>query len=340
MASFDQPGKQLCLLLVCNGMEAGKLAAVVDKMKTDSKGCGTHKMRALLWDAYGAVIGKLSGVSGDFHGFLTYAAGSSEDDAGAADVIPFTKKQAHALSQGGLELFGKKHKPLEEPESSKWVMAYAEDEARAALDDIRDAEACVYLTSTAAYVGTRYKRRQCKTVSGVKAPKDLEKVLESLPAAMQSVDWHRQNPPALGAYNCLVAGPGFPAPLLAALPAGVGRSDSSSPGDVYDAFLARRSAHYVSEAERLLDQLEADLGRGETKPLVVATMKEASTARKNALMKRAFVHASKAKFIAAVRADGDVELFVVTGDAKDTKFDKYGGIVAELFYRADLSVYG
>ena len=81
MASFDQPGKQLCLLLVCNGMEAGKLAAVVDKMKTGSKGCGTHKMRALLWDAYGAVIGKLSGVSGDFHGFLTYAAGSSEDDA-------------------------------------------------------------------------------------------------------------------------------------------------------------------------------------------------------------------------------------------------------------------
>ena len=99
-----------------------------------------------------------------------------------------------------------------------------------------------------------------------------------------------------------------------------------------------KALHELAQTAKVRVAASAEVERFREQAL--AAEKEASTARKNALMKRAFVHASKAKFIAAVRADGDVELFVVTGDAKDTKFDKYGGIVAELFYRADLSVYG
>lgn len=338
MAAFE--GGALALLLVCNGMEAGKLAAVVDAMKTDSKNCGTHKLRSLLWDGYGAIISKLSSVSGDYHGFLAFYGPATDDDTGKAVLTPFTKKQAHALSSGGLELMGKKHKPLEEPESPKWVTAYCEDEAALAYDDIVNAESCVYVTSSAAFVGTRLKRRRCKGVSGVKTLKDLEKVLADLPPALQSVDWTPAQPPAPNGYNVLLAGAGFPAPLLKELPATLGRVDSSSPGDVYDAFLARRNAHLVGEAEGLLRTMEADLGR-KRQPSVYATLKEAATARKNALLKRVFVHEGKAKFIDSVRADGgDVELLVITGDIKGTKFADFGGIVAELFYAADLAVFG
>jgi len=86
--------------------------------------------------------------------------------------------------------------------------------------------------------------------------------------------------------------------------------------------------------------MEADLGR-KKQPSVYATLKEAATARKNALLKRVFVHEGKAKFIDSVRADGgDVELLVITGDIKGTKFADFGGIVAELFYAADLAVFG
>ena len=56
-------------------------------------------------------------------------------------------------------------------------------------------------------------------------------------------------------------------------------------------------------------------------------------------MKRAFAHASKAKFIEGCLADGEVEPFVVAGDVDQTDFGKYGGIVFELFYRTDLSAF-
>ena len=56
---------------------------------------------------------------------------------------------------------------------------------------------------------------------------------------------------------------------------------------------------------------------------------------------KAYVHASKKKFIDAIRADGgDVELHVIEGDVKGTRFLDFGGVVCEMFYRADLTVYG
>jgi hypothetical protein len=35
----------------------------------------------------------------------------------------------------------------------------------------------------------------------------------------------------------------------------------------------------------------------------------------------------------------EVELFVVSGDIEGTRFAEFGGIVFELFYRADLSTF-
>ena len=61
------------------------------------------------------------------------------------------------------------------------------------------------------------------------------------------------------------------------------------------------------EAERLLDTMCADVGRGETKPLVyAASMKEAAVARRMSLMRRVYVHESRRAFIANARSDGEV----------------------------------
>jgi len=58
-------------------------------------------------------------------------------------------------------------------------------------------------------------------------------------------------------------------------------------------------------------------------------------------MKKCYVHESKKAFIDRIREDGDaVEMHVISGDIEDSEFGKFGGIVFELFYRADLSVFG
>jgi hypothetical protein len=58
-------------------------------------------------------------------------------------------------------------------------------------------------------------------------------------------------------------------------------------------------------------------------------------------MKRAFVHESKKAFIAKVQRDGEVELNIIRGDLTEMgDFSELaGGIVFELFYRMDLSVF-
>ena len=59
-------------------------------------------------------------------------------------------------------------------------------------------------------------------------------------------------------------------------------------------------------------------------------------------MKKVYVHQSKTKFIEGVKADGDgIELNIITGDINESlPFFQYGGIVFELFYRTDLSIFG
>ena len=47
-------------------------------------------------------------------------------------------------------------------------------------------------------------------------------------------------------------------------------------------------------------------------------------------MKRAFAHASKAKFIEGCLADGEVELFVVAGDVDQTDFGLFQRCFSEL----------
>ena len=190
MASFasDSAG-ELVVLLVCNGMEAGNLCAVIEALQASSKDCGTHKRRELYWAAYGGFLKHLSGVEGDVAALLSYRApaeGGGED--GATELVALTKRQRHMLQQGGLELMGKKLKPPDDPDGRSWAICYGEDDAARALDDLTAAEPCVWATAASVYVGTRLKRRLCKHLSAPwKTPKELEAGLQARRAHLCSL---------------------------------------------------------------------------------------------------------------------------------------------------------
>jgi hypothetical protein len=87
---------------------------------------------------------------------------------------------------------------------------------------------------------------------------------------------------------------------------------STSTDEIYAAFTKQRNGYFLGEAEKLLEAMHRDIGKGEANPLVNTSVKMASVARTNGLMKKVFVDASKVKFIDAVRAEGDgIEMFVV-----------------------------
>jgi hypothetical protein len=87
--------------------------------------------------------------------------------------------------------------------------------------------------------------------------------------------------------------------------------------------------------------MNVDTAKGLGSLIVASSMKDAGTARRNALMKLVYVHESKKAFINNCQADGDgIEMHIIRGEVNDSDFGKYGGIVFEMFYRADLSVFG
>merc|ERR1712113_55110 len=124
-----------------------------------------------------------------------------------------------------------------------------------------------------------------------------------------------------------------------ALPSIVGHVNSTSTSEVYDYFLQRRNDHLLGEASKLISQMLADIGKGVVPLVVAGSTKDASKAYKNSLMKKVFVHESMGKFIKKARVDGQVELWVIHGNVDNSDFGKYGKLVFELFYRADLSIF-
>ena len=102
-------------------------------------------------------------------------------------------------------------------------------------------------------------------------------------------------------------------------------------------FLQRRNRHLLSEAGKLLAQMQADTGKGLTPLICAGSQKECICSYKNALMKKVYAHESMGKFINRVQQDGQVELHVIRGDVADTEFGRFGALVFELFYRVDLS---
>ena len=325
--------------MLCNGLTFEDLAAVLEGLKESSKSVGTHKRRSLLWDAYSAFLSKTTGRDGRAECFLTYAAAGADGDGGGCDVVELTKRQRGLLNS--VDIVGKKLKP-EDPAAKGWCVAWSEDDAQRAFDDLMRAEPCIYLTGQGLYVATRFKRVLCKKFSApVKKLSDVEKIFAS-DASLRSVSFVGNEPPTPNGYNIILAGPhgALAKELAAASHPTLALCEGTSPGDIYDCFALRRSAHLLSEAEKLIAQMLVDVQR-DLVPLVVAgSMKDAAAARKNALIKPVFVHESKRKFIEQARAAGDVDMAVISGpvDAlEESEFWKYGGIVFEMFYRVDLT---
>lgn len=59
-------------------------------------------------------------------------------------------------------------------------------------------------------------------------------------------------------------------------------------------------------------------------------------------MKKCYICSSKKKFIDSVLGDDDnnIELIVINNASEASDFVKYGAVVFELHYRADLTVFG
>ena len=89
------------------------------------------------------------------------------------------------------------------------MFVWSEAAAQTAWDDLMHGEACVYVTPDSVFVGTRHKRASCKTLSSpLKTAKDVERLVAELKpdAPLRSVSFAGNEPPAVNAYNVVLAG--------------------------------------------------------------------------------------------------------------------------------------
>ncbi|KAA8494725.1 hypothetical protein FVE85_2966 [Porphyridium purpureum] len=348
---------ELLVLILSAGMTAAELAATIEKLKQSSKSIGTHKRRQLYWDAYTKMSSKASSsVADGAYVFLKYSApvtaaeggggdgdavgsssASSQDD-GKVELAELTKRQKGMIQSGSIEILGRALKPPEDPASKGWCVAFSEEGAQIAWDDLMSGEPAIYITPEAVWVGTRHKRALCKnTGAPLKTVKDVEKFVAELKPEnpLRSVSFAGNEPPSVNDYNVMLAGT---FKLDGPLPPSIGLVNTTSTSEIYDYFLDRKNEALISEANKMLGQMLADTNKGLTPLISASSTKEAAVAYKSALMKKVFVHESMKKFINKAREDGSVELCVIRGDmAKTGEFGQYGGIVFEMFYRVDLS---
>ncbi|GMI45256.1 hypothetical protein TrCOL_g2378 [Triparma columacea] len=345
-ASPATPTSLRVLLLSCS-LSAAQLTTVLTNLKESSKKSGSHKTRQLLWKAYGDMIGWAGGKDGNMDCFLMFKTGD-DVDSGVLEVVELTKRQRGCC--GSLDMLGKKHKPTgEEEKCNGWAMAWSEDEADEAWRDLMEGEPCVYCTGDKVYVGTKYKRVMCKGVN-VKTGADVESLLPTLlpDNPLRSVSFTGNSPPSINNYNFIMAGSwAFKFAELGSTWQNSNTNvklthlvNSTSTDAIYDYFLTCKGHFLIGEAEKLISQMLTDVEKGLTPCIYAASMKEAGVARRNALMKKVYVHSSKTKFIQGAREDGGIEVNVIEGDIGGTKFNDYGGIVFEIHYRTELGIFG
>ena len=305
----------------------------IEKLKESSKSIGSHKRRQLYWDAYSKMVTKANNLADGSFAFLKYSADTTEDSPeGTVEVVELTKRQKGLISGGSVEVMGPKFKPPEDPSSKTHCFAWSEDAAQAAWDDLMHGEPCVYITPETVYVGTRHKRAACKNTGGpLKTLKDVEKFISELKpdAPLKSVSFNGNEPPSVNDYNVLLAGP---FKLDAPLPDKYGHVNTTSCTEIYDYFLQRKNGNLIIEANKLISQMLADVGKGLLPIVCAGSTKEAAVAYKSALMKKIYIHESMSKFINKAREDGSVELAVIKGndEAKMGAFNDYGKLVFEV----------
>eukprot|EP00036_Acanthoecidae_sp_10tr_P011479 CAMPEP_0182926432 /NCGR_PEP_ID=MMETSP0105_2-20130417/12079_1 /TAXON_ID=81532 ORGANISM="Acanthoeca-like sp., Strain 10tr" /NCGR_SAMPLE_ID=MMETSP0105_2 /ASSEMBLY_ACC=CAM_ASM_000205 /LENGTH=335 /DNA_ID=CAMNT_0025064329 /DNA_START=41 /DNA_END=1048 /DNA_ORIENTATION=+ len=324
----------LLLLVLSNGLDATILADVLHRLRQDAQKINSGKKRLRLQEAYSKVSQRAASLMGDVHAMLSCWAGP---DGGHRLSVHLLTKLQRALLTGGVEVLGRKHRRPDEPAGSAWCTVWTDADAQAVYADLLTAEPCVYIAPDGVFVATRGKRVKCQGLSGLpKTVKDLITLVESLEPhkPLRSVSFAGDAPPAVNGYNSFVAGACAYADQL---PPSIGHVKSASANAIYQYFEERRNGHHLGQAERLIAQMLTDVGKGLTPLVSAGSKKDAALAYKNGLMRRAFVHESMAKFVKRAQADGQIELTVVRGDVAGTKFESYGSLVFELYYRVDLA---
>ena len=366
----------LMILLVVYGFSSTDLSDSITELKKQTKNLGTHKERESYWQAYVDIQGSASKYSnididgGKLYGLIKYyrkfGGGSNDDNnnnsssnnKGRMEFEPFTKRQKALVGTPKL-MMGRHIKLLlkEEDEGSsssnsgkEFIMPWFGDEAEPAYRDITAGEECISIDSDrGVYVSTKIKRRNC--AGGPPNMKSIDAVMEYVSklepdTPLQSIAWEGHQPPKVKSYNVILTG-AWPSSVTNNLLPNLTHINTSSMDEIYELFEKRRNTQLISDAEILIDKMLTEQNKGAksdmTASIFIGSMKDLSTARRNALLKKVYISSTKKKFIDNVRADGDDLDMVVVNERNDSdtgKFEAYGGVVFETFYKLDLSIYG
>ena len=331
----------LTLVLNC-GMSSDDLASTLEKLREQSKSIGSHKKRSALWDCYTKMASKANNLADGTFCFFKYSTDTSKDDTeGDVEVVELTKRQKGMVNGGGVELMGPRFKPPEDPSSKTVAYAWMEGAAQTAWDDLMHGEPCIYITPS-----------PCGSVPGTSAPCARRPGRRSRRLRM-SKSWWRSSSRIAAPLRLFPRKRAARRERVQHLPRGfvqarrtVADDDRFGQHDVHQRDVRllpqRKNMSNIDEANKLISQMLADVGKGLTPLICASSTKEASVAYKSALMKKIYLHESMKKFIAKAKEDGQVEVCVIKGEdeSKMGAFAQYGKLVFEMFYRCDLTTMG
>jgi hypothetical protein len=367
--STSNKDNKMVLLLLVNGFSPTELSASLTTLKGQTKNLGTHNQRDLYWQAYENVqkdVTKYASIEvddGKLYGLIKYYAptsNSSEDGDGntamRTEYEPFTKRQ-RALVQTPRVFMGRHIRLLVDDDENagsgkEFFMPWMGDEAEAAYLDITSGEPVISLDlDRGVFVSTRIKRKQCANLPSTLKSMDAlkEYIANSLKPdhPLQSIAWDGHHPPTVTSYNVLLTGV-WPTTITHHLPDDLAaHTNTTSMHEIYDVFEQRRNTHYIQEAEVLIARMLVEIHKNahdSSSSVHTGSMKDLVCAKRNALLKKVYIDASKTKFIENAKkhvADNAFEMIVVHSRPPEQagKFEEYGGIVFETFYKLDLSIY-
>jgi len=360
----------MMVLLVIYGFKPTDLSDSIGELKKQTKNLGTHSQRQAYWSAYGDIQSSANKYSqsdvdgGKLYGLIKYYSGSTSSndnkkkEKGKIEFEPFSKRQKALVGTPKL-MMGRHIKLLmkegDEDDASKkgneFIMPWFGDEAEEAYLDITQGEECISIDSDrGVYVSTKIKRKNCSAgSSSLKSIDGVQDYISKLEpdTPLQSIAWEGHQPPKVTTYNVILTG-AWPSSVTShlSMDESLAHINTSSMDEIYELFLLRRNNQYIREAETLIDSMVTEQNKSKgtdmTASIFTGSMKDLATANRNAILKKVYVSSTKKKFIQLARAEGGIEMIIVNErEGNDAgKFEKWGGVVFETYYKLDLSIYG
>ena len=283
---------------------------------------------------------------------------SDSKEKGRIEYEPFTKRQKSLVGTPKL-MMGRHIKLLmkegDEDDPSKkgdeFIMPWFGDEAEEAYLDITAGEECISIDSDrGVYVSTKIKRKNCSAgSSSLKSIDGVQDYISKLEpdTPLQSIAWEGHQPPTTNTYNVILTGT-WPSAVTnhLTMDESLAHINTSSMDEIYDLFLLRRNNQYLQEAETLIESMVTEQNKSKgtdtNASIFTGSMKDLATAKRNAILKKVYISSAKKKFIQAARAEGGIDMIIINEREKNEKgkFEEWGGVVFETYYKLDLSIYG